>query len=110
MKLNKLAKDMFEVAKKRSKNGKNIKTDELSMLKHCATEVVEATDALIRFENKSCINPEIDNYWKDFENELADVIACVLIICGGNQVDISKRLKECYEKNKARAEGVGDKA
>lgn len=110
MKLNKLAKDMFEVAEKRSENAKYIKTDELSMLKHCATEVVEATDALIKFENTSCINPELDDCWNDFENELADIIACVLIICGGNQVDISKRLKECYEKNKARSEGVGDKA
>lgn len=110
MKLNKLAKDMFEVAEKRSKNDVHIKTDELNMLKHCATEVVEATDALIKFENTSCINPELNDRWNDFENELADIIACVLIICGGNQVDISKRLKECYEKNKARAEGVGDKA
>ena len=43
--LNELCKVSLANAEQRQKNGGHIKTDTRSMLKHCATEVVEAMDA-----------------------------------------------------------------
>ena len=47
--LNKLSKQAYEVAKMRESNGANIKADTISMLKHCAGEVMEATEAYCDF-------------------------------------------------------------
>ena len=43
--LNQFAREMLAVAKKREENGAAIKTDTVSMLKHTATEVVEAMES-----------------------------------------------------------------
>ena len=44
------------------------------------------------------------------DSELADIIACVLIICANEPtIDIEAALQKCFEKNLARAEGRGDK-
>lgn len=98
--LNDLAYRMRNVACARKMNGAKIDTDTFMMLKHCATEVVEATEAYIRY-----------GYYADnFESELADIIACVLIICANEPtIDIEKALQECFEKNRKRAESSGDK-
>ena len=105
--LNELAKNMYDVAKKREQNGAFVKTDTPSLLKHCATEVVEAMEAYTKAvdcfkHNGVCLN-------STFPSELADIIACVLIIAGIHRIDIERELNACYEKNKARAEGKGDK-
>ena len=102
--LNEMAEDMFNVALQRQKNGANISTSPLAMLKHCATEVVEATEAYVCY-TKDCSGDKYDT----FSSELADIIACALIISDNLGIDIEKALRECYEKNKARAEGKGDK-
>lgn len=101
--LNKLCKISLANAEQRQKNGGHIKADTRSMLKHCATEVLEATEAytnsMIRYGS---INQQ-------FADELADIICCVMIIAGREEIDIEKAINGCIEKNRRRAEGTGDK-
>lgn len=104
MELNKLAKQMWEVTNKRQKNGADISTDTVHMLKHTATEVVEAIEAHVRYlEDFDTITQQL------FAKELADIVACVLIIAAEENIDIEYALEAVYEKNKARAELRGDK-
>lgn len=108
--LNNRCRIAHNIALMRQKNGANIKTDTLSMLKHCATEVVEATEAYTKvmaiFEKPGCCSFEdTDN----FRAELADIVCCVLIIAGHEGIDIEDAINECIEKNRKRAEGTGDK-
>ena len=91
----------------------------MAMLKHCATEVVEATEAYNKMEDFSdnydyhCTISKLTQFSKleeNFKSELADIIACVLIICANEPtIDIEAALQKCFEKNLARAEGRGDK-
>ena len=101
--LNELCKTAFVNAEQRRKNGGHIKADTRSMLKHCATEVVEATEAytnsMIRYGS---INQQ-------FADELDDIVCCVLIIAGREEIDIEKAINGCIEKNRKRAEGTWDK-
>lgn len=113
MTLNEMAKCMHENAQKRHNNGANISVETRRMLKHTATEVVEATEAyteltIVREANK---DTEICTYndEKQFESEIADIIACCLIIAAEEDIDIEKALNDCYEKNRKRAAGCGDK-
>lgn len=107
--LNKLSVEMYGIAKMREENGAKISTEIMPMLKHCATEVVEATEALVKMENTPCDNSEIDKLYHDFELELGDIICCALIIAGREEIDITKVLCEVVEKNKKRAMKTGDK-
>lgn len=101
--LNGLCKTSFETAKKRQKNGGNVKVYTPNMLKHCATEVVEAMEAYtLSMTRYGCIDQQ-------FADELADIICCVLIIAGQEVIDIEKAVNGCIEKNRRRAEGTGDK-
>lgn len=102
--LNELASQAYITAKKREKNGANIKTDPMSMLKHCATEVIEATEAYCNY-----ICELTDKHEEMFENEIADIIICCLIIAGYPMFDIEKALNRVMEKNRLRAEKQGDK-
>lgn len=106
--INQLAQDMYEVARKRHEKG-GLPVDNLGLLKHCAGEVIEATEA---FSFASNIDIELEkriSYYGNYTKELADIIACVLIILAKGKFDIKKLLTDCLEKNKARAEGNGDK-
>jgi len=96
---------MRNVAYARKMNGGKVDTDTMAMLKHCASEVVEATEVYGMLEETiGTINEEA------FASELADVIACILIICANEPtIDIENALQKCFEKNLARAEGRGDK-
>lgn len=108
--INEMAKEAYKVAKTREENGANVKTDTFSMLKHCATEVIEATDALAKaHEHFECKGLLSFDYAEQFRQELADIITCVLIVAGKHNIDIEQALKDVQEKNKARAEGRGDK-
>jgi NTP pyrophosphatase (non-canonical NTP hydrolase) len=106
--LNELAKVMCDAAQKREQNGAAIKTDTVSMLKHTATEVVEAMESYSDWQNHfdGPCSLELEG---DFTGELADIIACVLIICAIEGVDMEVALMMCLKKNEARAEGKGDK-
>lgn len=108
--LNELSKEAYIIAKKREKNGANIKTEPMPMLKHCATEVIEATEAFYNYADTLYSDDEtLDKCREDFENEIADIIVCCLIISGYLKIDIEKALNRVMEKNRLRAEKMGDK-
>ena len=108
--LNELCKISLATAEQRQRNGGNIKTDTRSMLKHCATEVVEATEAYSKIRYFPQLNLNEQEIVKEqFSSELADIICCVLIIAGKEGIDMEKALTSCIEKNRKRAEGIGDK-
>ena len=102
--LNKLSKQAYIVAKKRELNGAKIKADTISMLKHSASEVVEATEAYCDF-----VYEMTDEFEEKFQNEVADIIVCCLIISGYMKFDIESALNRVMEKNRLRAEKQGDK-
>lgn len=119
--LNKLCEVSLANATQRMNNGAHIDTETRKMLKHCATEVVEAMEAytdysssLARIETEdyvSYVNMD-DKTFRDkwhFASELADIICCVLIIAGKEGIDIEDAVTKCIEKNRLRAEGKGDK-
>ena len=113
--LNDLCKQALANAEQREENGGNISTDTRRMLKHCATEVVEATEAYTvwktaaeyREEDFSGVCANDDR--KCFVSELADIICCALIIAGKEDINIEQAVLDCMEKNRKRAERQGDK-
>lgn len=115
--LNKLCEVSLANATQRMNNGAHIDTETRKMLKHCATEVVEAADAWARVvETGNGLNPGVllkmellTQSKKHFASELADIICCVLIIAGKEGIDIEDAITKCIEKNRLRAEGKGDK-
>lgn len=111
--LQKLCKITLENAEKRQKNGANITTDTRKMLKHCATEVLEAMEAytelaIVREANKDTEVCTFEDE-KHFESELADIVCCCLIIAGKEDIDIERAIYDCVEKNERRANKIGDK-
>lgn len=105
--LNEIAKLSYENARKREENGGHISAKTQSMLKHCATEVVEATEAYSRLNfEKLVFSAETK---RKFASELADIICCCTIIAGRERIDLDKAVADCLEKNRKRAEGTGDK-
>lgn len=129
--LNELAKQTLCNANKRMCNGANISIETSKMLKHCATEVVEAMEAYSEYSKiknfADDINAtDIEEKWESqeepdaceeyyqeskeyFLSELADIICCVLIMASKENVDIEKAVLDCIEKNRKRADGIGDK-
>ena len=118
--LNELAIKTLHNAKKREANGAKINCQPYSMMKHCATEVIEAMRAYdewqtyLRFGSISMgvTDPDFNKYTpkQQFENELADIICCCLIIAGDINCNIEEAVLRCIEKkNRLRAEGMGDK-
>ena len=102
--LNKLSKQAYEVAKRRESNGAKIKADTISMLKHCAGEVMEATEAYCDY-----VYEMTTEFEEKFQDEIADIIVCCLIVSGYMQFDIEKAINRVMEKNRLRAEKQGDK-
>ena len=102
--LNKLSTEAYIVAKKRELNGAFIKTAPIDILKHCAGEVMEATEAYCDYAYEMT-----DEYEEKFQDEVADIMTCCLIISGYMQFDIEKAINRVMEKNRLRAEKQGDK-
>ena len=102
--LKKLSTEAYIIAKKRELNGAKIKADAISMLKHCAGEVIEATEAYCDF-----VYEMTDKYEEKFQDEIADVMTCCLIISGYMNFDIELALNRVIKKNRLRAEKQGDK-
>ena len=102
--LNKLSTDAYIVAKKRELNGAFTKIAPIDILKHCAGEVMEATAAYCDF-----VYEMTDEYEEKFQDEVADIMTCCLIISGYMQFDIEKAINRVMEKNRLRAEKQGDK-
>lgn len=110
MTLNEIAKISYKTAKKRAENGGHISTDTSAMLKHCATEVVEAMEAYQRLQDILLTCEPVNEKAKDhFASELADIICCCTIIAGVENIDLDKAVADCLEKNRRRAEKTGDK-
>ena len=131
MNLNELSKNALENAKRREANGAKIDHHTLPMLKHCAGEVVEATEAFTNYREiknlaEDLTATDLDEKWESqeepdvceeyyqeckakFASELADIICCVLIISAEEGIDIEKAISDCHEKNAKRAYGEGDK-
>ena len=92
--LNYLCKMAYENAKKRAEYEPTIRIDVRNTLKHCAGEIVEATDAYIYYNgNKNGTTKAV------FADELADIVCCVLNICGHEDIDLELALTKCMEKN-----------
>ena len=88
----------YEIAVRRGQY-KNNGRDVIDALKHCAGEVLEANEA---YNDWTFL--EADETLKEhFENELADIIVCVLSICGQEGINIEKALERVFEKNERRA-------
>ena len=102
--LNKLSTEAYTVAKKRELNGAFINTEPMAILKHCAGEVMEATEAYCDFAYEMT-----DEFEEKFQNEVADIMVCCLIMSGYMKFDIELALNRVMEKNRLRAEKQGDK-
>ena len=97
MDLNEASIWAFETSKKRNQY-KGDGNDTIRALKHCAGEVVEAVNA---YDDWSLLdNPT--NRKQEFENELADIIICVLSICGSEKIDIEKAMERKMKINEKR--------
>lgn len=123
--LNKVAEEMLQTAEERQKNGAVVDTDTMKMLKHCATEVVEAAEMYYPYKALKDLTSDGTDFEgmeepdtaeeaffedkREFTSEIADIIACALIIAAKEKFDIESALLQCLGKNKKRAEGVGDK-
>lgn len=92
MNLNEASQWAFEISKKRNQY-KGDGNDTIRALKHCACEVVEAVDA---YDVLKCTREE-------FENELADVIICILSISGAEKIDIEYAISRKMLINEGRA-------
>lgn len=116
--LNLLAKQMYDISLVRNKN-EGIEIDTIGLLKHCAGEVVEATEQAVNFLRVSYLTDNGTNFdigskymteerYKSFKekfsSELADIIACALIVAGKEGIDIQRAMTSCLNKNRERAE------
>ena len=108
MKINEVAKMLDEYSQQREKNGAQLNNTNLGLLKHCAGEVIEATNAYTRWKYSDLT--DIDFEREAVVEELADVMACILILCAAENIDVEKALKQCIAKNQDRANGKGVKA
>lgn len=110
--LNELCVMAYENASRREAKDGKVSTNTLQLLKHTATEVVEATEAYSRVISVNSVKDASDTLNQmrsDFASELADIVCCVLIIAGKENIDMEKALTECMEKNYYRSVGRGDK-
>ena len=105
--LNALSIESTEISKKRARNGGTKTFTVQNVLKHCATEVVEAMEACTEY--KTCSAEKADEAKEAFVSELADIVVCCMIVAGHEGIDLETALIKCVEKNRLRAEGKGDK-
>lgn len=87
----------YEIAEKRGQY-KEDGQDVLRGLKHCAGEVLEAMNAYGDWCNADCSTTE-----EDFENELADIVICVLSISAEENIDIENAIARKMLINEGRA-------
>ncbi len=94
------AKDISDKRLKLGHFGNRKNTTE-NLLKHCATEVVEAVKAY----NDWTYQGGNEGQKEMFETELADVITCIAVIATLEKIDLEKALQKCMEKNRKRIAG-----
>ena len=95
--LNEHAQKAQEIAFNRWKK-KDVDYHTPAMLKHCAGEVCEAVEAYDQY-----LYEYIESNRNKLAAELADIITCALIAAANEDIDIEKALKDCQQKNEARA-------
>lgn len=100
--INEFASNALATAMDRERKGQ-LKSDTMSLLKHCAGEVVEASEAYARWRFPSHSEDAHDLYKEDFAMELADVITCALIAAAKEKIDIKQALIDVQKKNARRA-------
>lgn len=99
MYLNDIAEQAHALAKQRG-----LKTDVVSSLKHCAGEVIEATEAFTKAY--TAVSPNMtEGLKRDFSLELADIIICALTASYEAGIDIEEAISEAMQKNAQRAYG-----
>ena len=108
MNLNAVAAELHEISQRREQNGARLDNTNIGLLKHCAGEVIEATNAYTRWKYSDLT--DIDFEREAVVEELADVLACILILCARENIDVEYALTQCLAKNQQRAEGKGAKA
>ena len=99
MNLNDIAEQAHALAKQRG-----LKTDVLSSLKHCAGEVVEATEAFTKLFDEVSPN-RAEGLKQDFSLELADIVICALTASYEAGINIEDAISEAMQKNAQRAYG-----
>ena len=101
--LNEHAQKAQEIAFNRWKK-KGVDYHTSAILKHCAGEVCGAVEAYNRY-----LYEHVERNRNKLAAELADIITCALIAAANGDIDIEKALKDCQQKNEARAmEGQND--
>lgn len=95
--LNDVAEQAYLLAKQRQ-----LDTDVLSTLKHCAGEVVEATEAYTKLQSTPSPN-QAEVFIHDTGLELADIIICALTASVKLDIDIEASINEAMQKNARRA-------
>ena len=94
--LNEIAQRNYETVLRRF----DLEVDTELTLKHCATEVVEAT---IAYNEWSLLdNPK--KHKEAYENELADIILCVLTCAAEEHIDIEKAIQRKLDYNERRTD------
>lgn len=101
MNLNEASQWAFEISKKRNQY-KGDGNDTIRALKHCACEVVEAVDAYNDWSYRQ-------EGREDFENELADVIICILSVSGSEGIDIEYAISRKMLINEGRVKNDSKK-
>ena len=95
MNLNEASQKALEIAEKRG-----IHENTMEALKHCAGEVLEANEA---YNDWSLLDSPKDDLREKFENELADIVICVLSISAREYIDIEKAIARKMLVNEGRA-------
>lgn len=98
--INEHARQALRIARDRERIGQ-ASADTLSLLKHCAGEVVEATESYVSY-----IYQGTEKAKKLLAGELADIVECALIIAAAHDIDIEQALSDCQDKNERRTGGI----
>ena len=101
MNLNEASQKAYEIAKKRG-----IRETTFEALKHCAGEVLEANEA---YNDWSLLDSPKDDLREKFENELADVIICILSVSGSEGIDIEQAVSRKMLINEGRVQNDSKK-
>ena len=102
MNLNEASQKAYEIAQKRGINETTFEA-----LKHCAGEVLEANEA---YNDWSLLDSPKDDLKEKFENELADIVICVLSISAREYIDIEKAIARKMLINEGRVKNGCNKS
>lgn len=106
--INDIAEGCLQISNMRKQNGSTIDKD---VLKHCAGEVVEATEARGKLEriNKETHPHAYELLKNKYAEEIMDICICSLVAGAELGIDFEKCLKNKFAINEKRALGMGDK-